>query len=878
MKKIKPKPNRSFLFVLAVMFNYCIVQYLAAQPVPCISATTQINSTFGVCPGCFVLNPFDAIDDDISTYSTLKGGHGSSNGYTEQKLIFPTLGYPGDTVIIQLSYSGPPFTLTRIGNINVASYYNATYNGDLASITSSSVKIKFISANKINVSFSPSQIFDRVAVSIGSAPNTVNEARIHYAQIQVPEPKVAQPNITLCSGQSASILATASSPTIFKWYTQPIGGVPIFIGNPFIVTPLSNITYYVEASKGACVNPKRQAVSIVVLPTPAPPTATGDFVCLGRNATLTATASSGTTINWYTTSSGGTSIFTGNVFTPPPINAALTTYYAEATGTNGCPSQTRTAVTVSAVPSPEASILWDKTYGGRSYEYITDIITTNTGYVIGGTTYSDDFDITDGNNGTANMWVVKTDFNGTKLWDKTFGTDFVDFLGAIAPTADGGFLLGGSATKKEFDVTEDISGFSDAWILKINSAGTKLWDKTYGGSEGEGISAILPTPDNGFLLGGQTTSNDLDVTDGNNGGIDIWIIKINDAGVKQWDKTFGGSSEDRITSIIPASDGGYIVAGQTRSNDYDVTDGNNGGLDFWVIKIDDSGNEVWNKSLGSSGTDELFCIAPAHDGGYLLGGDAFISDFDVTDGNNGSGDILLIKIDANGVKQWDKTIGGSGPETVKSIKPLADGGYLLTGYTTSSDIDFTGGHYGTSDYYDSFVIKIDGQGNKIFDKTFGGTYDDRAHVIASSPDGGFLIGGTTNSNDHDITDGNNSVNISYSDIWIYKINDVTCPYELRVDQFESVNEQHTELSEQAISGYPNPFSDLLTIKVESGSSGIASVQLSDLQGKIIESVNFKLEETDKQEVVVNTSLLPTGIYFCKVNAESKTYILKVIKQ
>jgi hypothetical protein len=184
----------------------------------------------------------------------------------------------------------------------------------------------------------------------------------------------------------------------------------------------------------------------------------------------------------------------------------------------------------------------------------------------------------------------------------------------------------------------------DYWIVKLDGSGNKVWDKTYGGSKSDLVNSIQQTSDGGYIVSGHTWSDDGDLSDGNNGENDYWIIKLDNVGNKVWDKTYGGSGNDYATSIQQTSDGGYIVAGTTSSSDGDITDVNNGESDYWIIKLDESGNKVWDKTLGGSDSDNATSIQQNSEGGHIIAGYTKSSDGDITDGNNGGYDFWIIKL------------------------------------------------------------------------------------------------------------------------------------------------------------------------------------------------------------------------------------------
>ena len=182
-------------------------------------------------------------------------------------------------------------------------------------------------------------------------------------------------------------------------------------------------------------------------------------------------------------------------------------------------------------------------------------------------------------------------------------------------------------------------------VLKGQEAPLITWDKTYGGSEIDLAHSIQQTSDGGYIVAGYTLSNDGDVSDGNNGKWDIWIVKLDGSGNKVWDKTYGGSRVDWVYSIQQTSDGGYIVAGYAESIDGDVSDDNNGSDYYWIIKLDGSGNKIWDKTYGGSDYQRAYSIQQTSDGGYIFAGYTTSDDGDISDGNNGKKDSWIIKLD-----------------------------------------------------------------------------------------------------------------------------------------------------------------------------------------------------------------------------------------
>ena len=400
--------------------------------------------------------------------------------------------------------------------------------------------------------------------------------------------------------------------------------------------------------------------------------------------------------------------------------------------------------------------VWNKTYGGSESEKVWNIqITNDGGYILAGHTFgSSDGDVPNGNRGDWDIWILKVNSDGVIEWNKTYGGSGRDEAWDLQKTNDGGYIVAGSTNSSNGDVTDVNNGDYDFWILKLSSDGTKQWDKTYGGSDYEGAYSIFPTSDGGYIINGETLSNTSgDVTDGTNGQGDVWILKINSDGTKQWDKTYGGSEYDWGYFIQQTSDGGFVVSSRSSSSNGDVTNGTNGQEDFWILKLNSDGTKQWDKTYGGSEYEGVTLMQQTSDGGYIVIGSTYSSNGDVTDGNNGSEDAWILKLNSDGTKQWDKTYGGDKEEGINSIFQTSDGGYIIAGKTaSSSDGDVTDVNKGG---YDSWILKLNSDGTKQWDKTYGGSEYDEATFAIQTFDSGYIIAGYTESSDGDITDENN---------------------------------------------------------------------------------------------------------------------------
>ena len=402
------------------------------------------------------------------------------------------------------------------------------------------------------------------------------------------------------------------------------------------------------------------------------------------------------------------------------------------------------------------AIQWQKAFGGSNADnaFCTQQ-TSDGGYIIAGYAYSTDGDVT-GNKGFNDFWVLKFNGTGVLQWQKTLGGSFIDEAKSIQQTNDGGFIVAGVTKSTNGDVTGN-HGNQDYWVVKLNSIGVLQWQKSLGGIRDDVATSIRQVSDGGYIIAGYTASTDGDVT-GNHGGTDSWIVKLNSTGVLQWQKALGGSNTDVANDIQQTSDGGYIVAGATKSIDGDVT-GNRGIYDYWLVKINSTGVLQWQTTLGGSNNDFAYSTQQTSDGGYIVAGYTLSTDGQVT-GNHGGKDSWVVKLNSTGVLQWQKTLGGSSVDQAFSIQQTSDGGYIVAGDTESTNGDVAGNH-GGGDYW---VVKLNNTGVLHWQKTLGGNTSDVAYSIRQTSDGGYIVAGYSNSLNGDIT-GNHG---NY-DTWVVKI-------------------------------------------------------------------------------------------------------------
>jgi PGF-CTERM protein len=309
---------------------------------------------------------------------------------------------------------------------------------------------------------------------------------------------------------------------------------------------------------------------------------------------------------------------------------------------------------------------WNKTLGGHDLEGARSVQqTSDGGYIIAGLFRSRvDLDYSD-------FLLVKTDSNGNEQWNKTFGGVYEpDFARQVQQSSDGGYIIVG--------ITRSYgAGWFDLWLIKTDSKGNEQWNKTFGGNGSDAALSVQQTSDGGYIIGGHTFSYGA-------GDSDLWLVKTDSNANEQWNKTFGGTDYDVAHSVQQTSDGGYILAGETRSYSADEHD-------FWLVKTDSKGNEQWNRTFGGNGTN-AWSVQQTSDGGYILAGNTLWY-------RTGRSDFWLAKTDSKGNEQWNKTFGGTGSNVAYSVQQTSDSGYIIAGKTDS---------FGAGDF-DFWLIKIEGK-------------------------------------------------------------------------------------------------------------------------------------------------------------------------
>lgn len=584
-------------------------------------------------------------------------------------------------------------------------------------------------------------------------------------------------SLKTCQKPVATITATAD-PTDFRKYTLTLSGVTgevtqvvwtangqtqtVAVGQSLTVNFPQASSYPVTASlQNVCNNNTTVQTTVTVAPG-APVVTTGQpvgvgsasatvemtVVSLGGNPSLSeygivyAQAPSTNPILGF----GIAKSFPGTPTINSPVSVTITgltpgtTYYYRAYVKN--PDGTVTyASTVSQFTTTQPALnTWSRVFGGSSGDQGFFVLPLPAGgaMFVGNSNSNNSGDFQNSLRGVYDAWVGRVDGNGTLLNQWNYGGNGNDNLYTIQATRDGNYILCGTTNSTNFGLTN--RGGLDAWVIKIRPDGTELWSRTYGGSGDDIAFAVQPTEDGGYIFAGRSTSSDGQLAgQGQRGNTDAWVVKINGEGVISWQKLVGGTGYDAAGNLVATSDGGCVMVGQTASSDGDMAGKTRfGGGDMWAVKVNSGGGVGWVQPLGGSGDDIATTVQQVSDGGFIVAGN-FGTASASTDGR-----VYRLGAAGNPIG-GGQSFGGPGKDEIAHIEAFNDGSFLLTGNTESTNIP---GYKGAMD---AWVIKLDAGYSVTWQKAFGGTGIDQGYCIRPTTDGGYVMGGITNSNNGDVS-------------------------------------------------------------------------------------------------------------------------------
>jgi gliding motility-associated-like protein len=419
----------------------------------------------------------------------------------------------------------------------------------------------------------------------------------------------------------------------------------------------------------------------------------------------------------------------------------------------------------------------DYAWGSDSEDHLMDILEVDIEFSTvsaGHTISSMSGELSEINNGLQDFWIVKMDTAKNIVFDHTFGSDTTELFSTLLETKDGGFLLAGSsAGGKNGDKSEDSKGGFDFWIMKISKNGTFQWDKTIGGAKDDFLNSAVMTNDGGYLLGGESVSDASgDKSDNSYGDKDYWLVKVNGAGNVVWDKSFGGDSTDVLQNIV-LENNDIFVGGSSISDSSGVKSIDSyGGFDYWILKLSLTGTIIDEWVYGGVDDDflEEIRVHPRKQALWIAGTSNSNAGGNKLSPNFGSGDFWVFVIDHNGLKTIDNSYGSAQNDICKDLEISPEGAAIVAGFSRSGGGNKTSGTNGGEDFW---IIKVDTNGGKFWDRNYGGSNDDSLQAIFIKCDRGLLVGGYSESG---VSGDRTHYNRGLNDYWAFRLDIPTRPY------------------------------------------------------------------------------------------------------
>ena len=354
------------------------------------------------------------------------------------------------------------------------------------------------------------------------------------------------------------------------------------------------------------------------------------------------------------------------------------------------------------VGSCESAVVSEWRYGGSSDEWGYALIAEPDGTVVmAGLAHSEDGDVSF-QHGSGDLWVVAVNADGSKLWDRSYGGSNSEYALSMKSVSSGGYILCGTTGSQDGDVS-GYMGYGDGWVLRIDMNGEILWSLVAGGGDADELGDIIENKDGTFTAVGYTFSTDGDISEQRGGG-DAWVVRISAAGKLMSSKTYGGSFTDTASSVLQTEDGNLVIVGTTYSHA--------GEGDVWIFSLTPEGTMIWSRTYGGSNGDWGHAICEK-DGKYYVAAVTNSQDGDVTKAY-GASDIWILCLDKNGDLLFEKTYGGSYSDNPWDIKPMGDG-LIIVGETNSVDGDITHNH-GPPDI---LALFIDTEGTLLWQECIG---------------------------------------------------------------------------------------------------------------------------------------------------------------
>ncbi|RKT01029.1 T9SS type A sorting domain-containing protein [Chryseobacterium defluvii] len=495
-------------------------------------------------------------------------------------------------------------------------------------------------------------------------------------------------------------------------------------------------------------------------------------------------------------------------------------------------------------------VVWQKDIKSNTQDFLSQVTTTIDGqYLITGSSIQASKQTESKQNNGYDFHLVKLDQQGNEVWEKYFSGQNHDFLSATVNTQEGGFLLAGTSfSGKSLDKKEDSKGGSDLWLIKINEFGEEQWQKTLGTASDEEARTVIQTTDLGYFVAGNVQNSAKGF-----GSKDIWIIRLDKTGKQTSELILGGKGLDEVEKMIPTKDGGALLGIYSRS----TTGGskkteNFGEGDYWIIKLSKDGKVEWEKNYGGKADDHLRTLALTSTG-CLIGGESRSE----RSGNKTSGieegtDLWLISLNERGEEQWQKSYNFKNRDVLMGMSVI---NHLSTDNSTLSTKGILLGGYTQaegrieSDDETFWMLYLNQEGKEEWRKHVKGESrkkEERLSDIKLNRDGSIILAGTS------------AEELGKENWKIVKLGDG------QIDQL---------IEKQDIRVYPNPVSDYTYVEIGYEFKE-ADILLYDMSGKLLQQTKTKNKVTK-----INTQPLVQGAYLVTIKTDiNKNASAKIIKK
>ena len=483
-------------------------------------------------------------------------------------------------------------------------------------------------------------------------------------------------------------------------------------------------------------------------------------------------------------------------------------------------------------------------------EFNTVIQLNDNGYLAAGTQSNNGVEA-----GLYDFLVSKVNNNLELEWSYVFDNDEIDIAHALIETNEGEYIVVGSSGYRL--VSSEV--LTDVWIIKLDSEGSLIWQKTYGGSESDFGLEILTLENEEYMIAGYTNSTDGDISNAF-GGDDAWLFKIDTDGNLLWEKTIGGEADDKANDIAYDADNQqFILVGATASIE------TQGGQDFWIAALDMEGNISWEVAYGGPNLDSAKDVVLDEEGNIYVLGSTLLQGGDVSI-TFGNGDFWLIKLDNNGELLWEKTVGAASFDIPNSLIKDNNGDILIIGSTFDPSV--APPNY----FYDVRIARINNNNSElIWDTNIGGSQWDFGNTIILNNEGKYVVAGFSDSSDGDVGGIGHAAEVAArhgaDNAWLFELVDINVGI--------GINAINT--NELPISIYGNILNNKLLLNVKEISNKKLNIVLYNTNGqKIFQESHLSSDFNDLLTIELPT--LASNIYYLQINDGTYFFTEKIIIQ